>query len=110
MNDALLDIEELRVNFDLPEGIARAVDGISIELAAGETLGLVGESGCGKSVTALSILGLVPSPPGRIESGPALPEERDDAQLEALARIQLDFNRKNFGRLRQLIDAINNLG
>jgi uncharacterized protein (TIGR00730 family) len=47
---------------------------------------------------------------GRIESGPALPEERDDAQLEALARIQLDFNRKSFGRLRQLIDAINNLG
>jgi hypothetical protein len=47
---------------------------------------------------------------GRIESGPALPEEKYDAQLEALARIQLDFNRKSFGRLRQLIDAINNLG
>jgi uncharacterized protein (TIGR00730 family) len=44
---------------------------------------------------------------GRIESGPALREERDDAQLEELARIQLDFNRKSFGRLRQLIDAIN---
>jgi oligopeptide/dipeptide ABC transporter ATP-binding protein len=69
MNNKLLDIEELRVSFHLPEGIARAVDGISIELAAGETLGLVGESGCGKSVTALSILGLVPSPPGRIEAG-----------------------------------------
>ena len=69
MKAKLLDIEELRVSFHLPEGIARAVDGISIELAAGETLGLVGESGCGKSVTALSILGLVPSPPGRIEAG-----------------------------------------
>jgi uncharacterized protein (TIGR00730 family) len=47
---------------------------------------------------------------GRIESGPALPEEKDDAQLEALARIQLDFNRKSFGRLRQLIDVINSFG
>lgn len=69
MNDKLLDVEELRVSFNLAEGIARAVDGISFDLAAGETLGLVGESGCGKSVTALSILGLVPSPPGRIEAG-----------------------------------------
>ena len=47
---------------------------------------------------------------GGIESGPVLPEEKDDAQLEALARIQLDFNRRSFGRLRQLIDAINNFG
>ena len=69
MNDKLLDIEELRVNFHLPEGIARAVDGVSFDLTAGEALGLVGESGCGKSVTALSILNLIPSPPGRIESG-----------------------------------------
>ena len=69
MNDKLLDIEALRVSFHLPEGNARAVDGISFDLAAGETLGLVGESGCGKSVTALSVLGLVPSPPGRVEAG-----------------------------------------
>jgi len=69
MNDKLLDIKELRVNFHLPEGTARAVDGISFDLAPGETLGLVGESGCGKSVTALSILSLIPSPPGRIASG-----------------------------------------
>ena len=69
MNNKLLDIEDLSVDFHLPEGIARAVDGISFDLAAGETLGLVGESGCGKSVTALSILGLVPSPPGRIKAG-----------------------------------------
>ncbi len=65
----LLDIEELWVHFHIPEGVARAVDGVSFNLAPGETIGLVGESGCGKSVTSLSILGLIPSPPGKIESG-----------------------------------------
>jgi oligopeptide/dipeptide ABC transporter ATP-binding protein len=69
MNDKLLDIENLSVHFHIPEGIARAVDGVSVNLAAGETIGLVGESGCGKSVTSLSILGLIPAPPGKIESG-----------------------------------------
>jgi oligopeptide/dipeptide ABC transporter ATP-binding protein len=90
MNAKLLDIEELRVSFHLPEGIARAVDGVSFDLAAGETLGLVGESGCGKSVTALSILGLVPSPPGRIEAGRIQFEERNLLALDAerLRRIR----------------------
>ena len=69
MTDKLLDIENLSVHFHTPEGVARAVDGVSLSLAPGETIGLVGESGCGKSVTALSILGLIPSPPGKIESG-----------------------------------------
>jgi oligopeptide/dipeptide ABC transporter ATP-binding protein len=83
MNDKLLDIEDLSVDFHLPEGIARAVDGISFGLTAGETLGLVGESGCGKSVTALSILGLVPSPPGRIRSGRIRFEDRNLLRLDA---------------------------
>jgi len=69
MNDRLLDIEDLSVHFHIPEGVARAVDGVSLNLAPGETIGLVGESGCGKSVTALSVLGLIPAPPGKIESG-----------------------------------------
>jgi oligopeptide/dipeptide ABC transporter ATP-binding protein len=59
----------LAVHFHIPEGIARAVDSISFHLKKGETVGLVGESGCGKSVTSLSILGLIPSPPGIIEAG-----------------------------------------
>ncbi len=83
MNDKLLEIEELSVSFHLSEGIARAVDGVSFDLAAGETLGLVGESGCGKSVTALSILGLVPSPPGRIEAGCVRFENQNLLQLDA---------------------------
>jgi peptide/nickel transport system ATP-binding protein len=69
MSTRLLEIENLKVHFHTPEGIARAVDGVSLHLDAGETIGLVGESGCGKSVTSLSILGLIPSPPGEIESG-----------------------------------------
>jgi oligopeptide/dipeptide ABC transporter ATP-binding protein len=69
MNHSLLDIKDLSVYFHIPEGVIRAVDGVNFFLTPGETLGLVGESGCGKSVTALSILRLIPSPPGRIESG-----------------------------------------
>ena len=90
MNDKLLDIEELRVSFHLPEGITRAVDGIDFDLNAGETLGLVGESGCGKSVTALSILSLIPSPPGRIKSGRIQFENQDLLGLnpEKLRRIR----------------------
>jgi oligopeptide/dipeptide ABC transporter ATP-binding protein len=90
MKAKLLDIEDLSVGFHLPEGIARAVDGISFDLAAGETLGLVGESGCGKSVTALSILGLVPSPPGRIEAGRIRFEDQNlrSLNVEQLRRIR----------------------
>jgi oligopeptide transport system ATP-binding protein len=67
--DEVLTIEDLRTHFFTDEGVARAVDGISLSIARGQTLGLVGESGCGKSMTALSVLRLVPSPPGRIVTG-----------------------------------------
>ncbi len=66
---ALLDIRGLTVHFDMPEGLARAVVAASLSITAGETLGLVGESGCGKSVTALAVMGLVPAPPGRVVAG-----------------------------------------
>ena len=65
----LLEVKRLKTNFYTFEGIARAVDNVSFFLEEGETLGLVGESGCGKSVTALSILRLIPEPPGRIFGG-----------------------------------------
>jgi len=69
---ALLSIRELSVSFETDEGIARAVSGVSLDIREGEVLGLVGESGCGKSVTAMSILRLVPAPPGRVEGGAIL--------------------------------------
>jgi peptide/nickel transport system ATP-binding protein len=65
----LLAIEDLQTHFFTRDGVVRAVDGVSYAVEAGETLAVVGESGCGKSVTALSILRLVPSPPGRIVGG-----------------------------------------
>src|SRR5919205_4302240 len=66
---ALLEIEDLRTYFFTRDGVARAVDGVSLSVDEGETLAIVGESGCGKSVTSLSILRLIASPPGRIVSG-----------------------------------------
>ena len=66
---ALLEIDNLRVGFDTEAGLLVAVDGVSFTIEQGQTLGLVGESGCGKSVTATSILRLVPNPPGRILGG-----------------------------------------
>lgn len=65
----VLDIEDLHVEFDTHEGVVRAVRGLSLCIYRGEALALVGESGCGKSVTAQSIVRLIPSPPGRIVSG-----------------------------------------
>jgi peptide/nickel transport system ATP-binding protein len=63
---ALLEIEQLQTHFRTPDGVLRAVDGLSLRIEAGQTLAIVGESGCGKSVTAMSILRLIPEPPGKI--------------------------------------------
>lgn len=77
MKTKLLEIKNLKTYFFVEEGIIQAVDGISFDIFKGETLGLVGESGCGKSVTAHSILRLISGPPGKIENGKILFEGED---------------------------------
>jgi peptide/nickel transport system ATP-binding protein len=73
----LLQVQDLQTHFFTRDGVVRAVDGVSFSIAAGETLAVVGESGCGKSVTSLSILRLIASPPGCIVGGKVLFEGRD---------------------------------
>ncbi len=77
MTETILDIRDLRTWFKTDEGMVRAVDGVSMRIAAGETLAVVGESGCGKSVTAKSVLRLLDMPPGRFEGGQILWLGRD---------------------------------
>ncbi len=87
---ALLEIDNLQVGFDTEDGLLRAVDGVSCQVDGGRTLGVVGESGCGKSVTASSILRLVPSPPGRMLGGEIRFDGTDILSLprEELGRIR----------------------
>ncbi|MBT3346706.1 MAG: ABC transporter ATP-binding protein [Gemmatimonadetes bacterium] len=73
----LLDVKGLVTVFDTEDGVVQAVDGVSFHVEAGKTLGIVGESGCGKSVSAMSVMRLVPEPPGRIEGGQILWKGRD---------------------------------
>jgi oligopeptide transport system ATP-binding protein len=77
----LLQVENLTTRFYTQDGVVHAVNGISYTVAKGESLAIVGESGCGKSVSALSLVGLVPSPPGKVEDGRVLFEEEDLLQM-----------------------------
>jgi len=88
----ILELENLRTHFFTRDGVVRAVDGVSYRLAKGETLGVVGESGCGKSITALSILRLVP-PPGRIVGGAIRYEGRNLLELSEAEMRELRGNR-----------------
>jgi peptide/nickel transport system ATP-binding protein len=90
---ALLDVRGLTTSFATDAGTFNAVDGVSFALEAGRTLGLVGESGCGKSVTALSIMGLVASPPGRIAGGEIFFEGVDLRRLSPAAMREVRGDR-----------------
>jgi oligopeptide/dipeptide ABC transporter ATP-binding protein len=91
---ALLEVSNLKTHFFTREGAVQAVDGVSFEIDQGRTLGIVGESGCGKSVTALSIMGLIPKPPARIVDGSIVFEGRDltnltERQLEDIRGLEI---------------------
>jgi oligopeptide/dipeptide ABC transporter ATP-binding protein len=88
----LLQISDLRTHFINPDGVAPAVDGVSLDIARGQTVALVGESGCGKSLTALSVLRLVP-PPGRIVGGEVLFEGHDLLKLNQRQMRRIRGNR-----------------
>ncbi len=92
----LLEVRDLKTYFATEEGEFRAVDGVSFAVAPGRTLGIVGESGCGKSVTSLSIMRLIPTPPGRIAGGEVMFEGRDllklpTSELRALRGNQISM-------------------
>ena len=83
MTDPLLDIRGLKTHFATDDGIVHAVDGVDLAIGRGETVGVVGESGCGKTITAMSVLKLIPMPPGRIVAGQILWKGRDLVPLDA---------------------------
>ncbi|MEI8145893.1 MAG: ATP-binding cassette domain-containing protein, partial [Alphaproteobacteria bacterium] len=96
--DVVLEVQSLATHFRTERGLFRAVDGVSFELRRGRTLGIVGESGCGKSVTSLSIMGLVPEPPGiraggkvLLEGEDLLAKSRDEMTLIRGAKIAMIF-------------------
>ena len=84
----LLEVTDLRTYFTTDAGVARAVDGVSLQVGTGETLGIVGESGCGKTVTALSVLGLIATPPGEIVVGSSIRFEDEELLEVKPARLR----------------------
>jgi peptide/nickel transport system ATP-binding protein len=88
-DDALLDIRGLKTHFKTDDGMVQAVDGVDLKIMRGETVGVVGESGCGKTVTALSVLKLIAMPPGRIVSGQIFWQGRDLVPLDAAAMSEV---------------------
>ncbi|MEI7671401.1 MAG: ABC transporter ATP-binding protein, partial [Deltaproteobacteria bacterium] len=82
----ILEVKDLSTHFFTPEGVVKAVDGVSYSVEMGETVAIVGESGCGKSVSALSIMRLIPDPPGRVVSGQIFFNGRD---LQKLTREEM---------------------
>ncbi len=95
--EKIIEIHDLRTYFETAEGTIRAVDGVDLHVNAGETVGIVGESGCGKTVLALSVMRLIPSPPGRIVAGRILFDGKD------LLRLQEDDMRRVRGRSISMI-------
>src|SRR5438105_15739997 len=100
MAERLLEVTGLKTHFFTDEGVVRAVDGVDFYINKGETLGVVGESGCGKSVTALSIMRLIPTPPGRIVDGQIIYNGRNlldlsPAQMRKMRGKEISMSRQD---------------
>ncbi|MDH7508043.1 MAG: ABC transporter ATP-binding protein [Methanomassiliicoccales archaeon] len=108
-DEVLLEIENLYTNFYTYQGVVKALDGINLTIKKGEAFGLVGETGCGKSVTANCILRLIPSPPGKIEKGSVffgMPSEVRQKRIELLQKIaEIQSSDKENGKKKELEDA-----
>ncbi|MCP4374875.1 MAG: ABC transporter ATP-binding protein, partial [bacterium] len=89
-NDTLLKVRDLRTYFKTEDGLVKAVNGVSFSIDAGETFAIVGESGCGKSVTAFSVMGIVPNPPGKVVGG----------SIEFNGTNLLDYSEKQMQQVR----------
>jgi oligopeptide transport system ATP-binding protein len=89
----LLEVKDLKTEFHTQDGVVHAVNGVSFDVSEGETLGIVGESGCGKSVTMLSIMRLIPVPPGEIVNGQVVFDGRDLLKLDDEEIRQVRGNR-----------------
>jgi len=93
MDERLLEVKDLKTYFYTSDGVVRAVDGVTFHIMRGETLGMVGESGCGKSVTSLSIMRLIPDPPGKIVHGQVIFEGEDLLKKSEAAMRRIRGNR-----------------
>jgi len=102
MNDTVLDVRNLEVHFRNEGRRVRAIDGISFQLERGQTLGIVGESGSGKSVTALSVMGLVPSPPGQVVGGEIWFQDQGQPPVDLLALPQEQLRRYRGGQISMI--------
>ena len=91
MSDPILEVKNLKTSFFLKSGELKAVDDVSFSLSQGKTLVIVGESGCGKTVTGLSVLRLIQSPPGKIVGGSVIYQGRDLLQLSVSEIIEEIF-------------------
>ncbi len=99
--DDILTVNGLKTQFFTRDGVVKAVDGVSFTIRRGEAIGLVGESGCGKSITSLSIMRLIPQPPGKIVAGEVVLDE--DGQKRDLIRLDEDEMQKVRGRVISMI-------
>jgi peptide/nickel transport system ATP-binding protein len=105
-DEYFLKVKGLFVNFYTKAGVVKAIDGVDLEIKNGETFGLVGESGCGKSVTANSVMRIIPSPPGKIESGRILAAPPIELQNRLAEIEKLEANGASEEQVKKLMDEI----